>query len=44
MWDELESILIKNTWSLIYHMEFESELHEFFNDEKEYSPNTKGNT
>lgn len=42
MWDELEVYFEVKYVVTDISMEFESELHEFFNDEKEYSPNTKG--
>jgi integrase len=42
MWSELESYFDKNYIVTDISLEFESELHEFFNDEKEYTPNTKG--
>ena len=42
MWDELEAYFEVKYVVTDISMEFESELHEFFNDEKEYSPNTKG--
>ncbi|MGB4838621.1 MAG: hypothetical protein WBP08_06460, partial [Saprospiraceae bacterium] len=42
MWDELESYFNKKYIVTDISLEFESELHEFFNDEKEYTPNTKG--
>jgi integrase len=42
MWDELEAYFEVKYVVTDISMEFESGLHEFFNDEKEYSPNTKG--
>ncbi len=42
MWDELEAYFEVKYVVTDISMEFESELHEFFNHEKEYSPNTKG--
>jgi integrase len=42
MWNELESYFEKKYIFTDISMEFESELHDFFNDEKEYTPNTKG--
>ena len=42
MWDELESYFDKQYIVTDISLEFETELHEFFNDEKEYTPNTKG--
>jgi integrase len=42
MWDELETYFDTQYTVTDISQEFETELHEFFNDEKEYSPNTKG--
>lgn len=42
MWDELETYFDTHYIVTDISLEFETELHEFFNDEKEYSPNTKG--
>ena len=42
MWDELETYFDTHYVVTDISQEFETELHEFFNDEKEYSPNTKG--
>jgi len=42
MWNELESYFDKQYIVTDISLEFETELHEFFNDEKEYTPNTKG--
>ncbi len=42
MFDELESYFDKQYIVTDISLEFETELHEFFIDEKEYTPNTKG--
>ncbi len=42
MWDELETYFDTHFIVTDISQEFETELHEFFNKEKEYSPNTKG--
>ncbi len=42
VWSELETYFDKQYQVTDISKEFEDELHEFFNDEKEYSPNTKG--
>jgi integrase len=42
MWFELETYFETQYMVTDISQEFETELHEFFNDEKEYSPNTKG--
>lgn len=42
MWNELEQYFKKQYIVTDISLDFESELHEFFNDVKEYGPNTKG--